>query len=134
MTLYRALLSASGLSQREVADFHGVRLDTVKNWVQSKSAPPDGVIAEIKGLVRRQLKAAAEMAAAIEKSQAEAIEIGLASDDHEAQQPPLDWPCATAQLQAIGLAVAQTDKPVRIVPRGSTPATAGAADINEKGR
>jgi hypothetical protein len=131
MTLYSILLQASGLSQREAADFHAVRIDTVKNWCRGAARPPEGVIAELKGLIRRQRIAADELAAGIAGSPADAVELGLASDDAEAQAPPRGWPCVSAQAQALGLAVAQADKPVRIVPRGSTPATAGAAGAHE---
>ena len=52
------------------------------------------------------------------------IEIGLAADDAEARQ--IGWPCVGAQAAMLGIVAAHVD--VVIVPRGSTPATAAAAD------
>jgi hypothetical protein len=57
------------------------------------------------------------------------IEIGLAADDHEAQA--LGWPCVGAQEAMLGLVVARCRRPVRIVPRGSTVATAAATDAHD---
>ena len=57
------------------------------------------------------------------------IEIGLASDDHEAQS--LGWPCVGAHLAVIRrMWEAMPDVRVSVVPRGSTPAAAAAADAH----
>lgn len=124
MTIYTLLLKIGGLSHREAAAYHGVRPDTVKSWSAGRNPVPAGVIAEIRDLIRRQRRAADEMLVMIEAAPADtAIELGIAADDHEAQAPPLGWPCVAAQAQAIGMAAAMTDRSVAIVPRGSTTAT-----------
>jgi hypothetical protein len=56
------------------------------------------------------------------------IEVGYPVDDHEAQT--LDFPCIGAWRAAMARAIAETDRAVILVPRGSTPATAGAADMH----
>lgn len=130
ITLYPILLTLSGLSQREAAEMHGVRLDTLKSWGAGRNPVPPGVIAEIKGLIRRQRRAADELLAMMGGAgAADEIEIGVASDDHEAQS--LGWPCASAHRQAIAMAAAMTDRSIRLVPRESTPASAAAADVHE---
>lgn len=130
-TLYSILLSVSGLSQREAADFHATRLDTLKNWCRGKARAPDGAVAELKSLIRQQRRAADELVGMMKAAKGE-IELGLAADDYEARQPPLGWPCVSAQAQAIGMAVAMTDRPVVIAPRGTTPGTAAAAGAHDK--
>ncbi|MCA3367750.1 MAG: hypothetical protein INF79_19260 [Roseomonas sp.] len=57
------------------------------------------------------------------------IEIGYAVDDAEAQS--LGWPCAAAQHASLGMVVARLGRPVRLVPRGTTHATAAAADAHD---
>lgn len=58
MTPYRLLLSLSGLSQAEAADFHGVRLDTVKSWSAGRNRAPEGAISEVRDLIAKQARAA----------------------------------------------------------------------------
>ena len=66
------------------------------------------------------------------------IEIGYPADDHEARQ--LGLPCTGAWRQMLARLIDELMimdpefDPIRIrlVPRGSTPATAGAADIHRK--
>ncbi|MEM7428633.1 MAG: hypothetical protein AAF441_21295 [Pseudomonadota bacterium] len=77
------------------------------------------------------LDQADEIERQIKRNPVEQIEIGIAVDDHEAQG--LGLPCAGAHGALIGLVVTQIDVPFRIVPRGSTVATAGAADERERG-
>jgi hypothetical protein len=56
------------------------------------------------------------------------IEIGYATDDAEAQA--MSWPCRAAQWQSLALVFASAARTVRLVPRGSTLATAAAADAH----
>ncbi|HQF31786.1 MAG TPA: hypothetical protein PLJ34_10105, partial [Hyphomicrobiales bacterium] len=59
----------------------------------------------------------------------DSVELGLSSDDHEAQS--IGWPCVGAHAAVLGLVAARVDVPLAIVPRGSTIATAGASDAND---
>jgi hypothetical protein len=54
----------------------------------------------------------------------------LASDDYEAQQ--IGWPCVGAHAAVLGIVAARTNKPLIILPRGSTLATAAAIEAHEK--
>lgn len=132
-TAYALLLDRCGLSQREAAAFHGVRLDTVKSWSSGRNRAPAGAIEELRALYARIERAATEalaQIAALARSHCEPaeIELGLASDDHEAQA--LGWPCVGAHAAVLGLIAARAGLPVRIVPHGSTAASAAAADAH----
>lgn len=133
ITVYSLLLERCGLSHREAAEFHNVRLDTVKSWSSGRNPAPAGALAELRALYARIEKAANELIRLMKKHKAAEFEIGLASDDYEARQPPLNWPCVGSHAAAIGLAAARTDKKIIVVPRGSTAASAAAADVHDRG-
>lgn len=129
MTLYSIMLQACGLSQQEAADFHKVRLDTVKSWSAGRRPAPDGAIDELRALYEKIERAADNLIEIADDIEPDVeFEIGYAADDHEAQS--LGWPCAGAQLASIALAAMYIAQPIRLVPRGSTTATAAAADIH----
>lgn len=130
MTPAAALLRATGLSQSEAAEWLGVRLDSVRGWCRDGgSRLPPGVRDQLHTLAQRQRRAADETLAAITRAPAAAeIEIGYASDDAEAQA--MGWPCRAAQWQSLALVYASAARTVRLVPRGSTLATAAAADAH----
>lgn len=130
-TAYALLLARCGLSTGEAARLHGVRPDTTKKWSQgTRSAHPDA-IDELRALYRQIEHAATDTLAQMRRARPKptAVELGLASDDHEAQQ--LGLPCVGAHEALLGLVAARIDLPVRIVPRGSTAATAAAIEARE---
>jgi hypothetical protein len=91
-------------------------------------AHPDAVAA-LRALYRRIDLAAREALVIISAQPQDAVvEIGLAADDYEAQQ--LGWPCASVHEAVLGVVVALASGQVRIVPRGSTSATAAAENSN----
>ena len=57
------------------------------------------------------------------------IEIGYPADDHEARA--LGLPCVGAWRAMAARVVARLERPVVLVPRGSTPATAAAIQARE---
>lgn len=131
MTPYDLLRRRCGLSQAEAAAFHGVRLDTVKKWCGGINRASPAVLAELRGLHDKIERVATEALAAIAAApEAEEIELGFAADDHEAQA--LGWPCIGAQAASLGLVLARCDRPLRLVPRGSTLATAAAAEAHRR--
>lgn len=136
MTLFSEILRGCGLSQREAADFLGIRPDTVKGYASPSrpQQPPPGVLAELHELAARQDQVALEEVDVWEQQgQPSEIKIGLASDDCEARS--LGWPCVGAHRAVIRRLWEMLPPEVRIVmvPRGSTPSTAMAADIRERG-
>lgn len=131
MTPYDLLRRRCGLSQPEAAALHQVRLDTVKSWCTGRNRANDGVMAELRQLHEQIERVATEALAAIAAvPQAEEIELGYATDDHEAQA--LGWPCVGAQAASLGIVIALCSRPIRLVPRGSTFATAAAADAHRR--
>lgn len=126
MTAFYGLATLCGLSHREAADFLGVKIDRVKSWSAGRNGTPVGIIDELRLLHARQRRAAAHNLAVIRKTKPELIQFGIASDDHEARIA--GWPCVGAQRAMYALVIARMSVPTRIVPAGSTVATAAAAD------
>ena len=129
MTLLSAIRKGCGLSQREAAQFLGVSIDSMKSWESGRRQVPAGVLREFRHLAQQQQRAAEEALAAWDESgRPDVIELGLASDDYEAQS--LGWPCVGAQLAAFRRLweLLPDGVQVSIVPRGSTIATAAAIE------
>jgi len=138
-TIFSLLCQVCGLSHRESADLFDVRIDTVKSWSAGRNGTPDAVLGELVNLADAIDAAADEAVREIEAQsgarggEPEVIEIGLASDDHEAQS--LGLPCVGAHRTLIALTVARgiaEGYAFDVVPRGSTSLTAGAADAHRK--
>ena len=130
MTAYDLIRQRCGLSQKEAAAFHDARRDTVNSWCSGRRSAPPGAIAELRALYGAIEKAAAETLTSILAAEGlDRVELGIASDDHEARS--LGWPCVGAQAAVLGLVVARSKRPIAIVPRGSTVATAAAADAHD---
>lgn len=127
---FKLLRLRCGLSQTEAAIFLNVAESTIQSWDQSRRTAPPGVLTELRDLYDK-IEAAAENALAVLADTAgdTEIEIGLTADDHEARQ--LGLPCVGAHEALLGLVIAWSDRPVKIVPRGSTAATAGAVQARE---
>ena len=134
MNELRLAIDACGLSQREAAEYLGVRKDTVERALRGRDRTPRGWLAELRQLHDRQQQAAQQAFQLWrEAGEPKEIELGIASDDYEAQQPPLGWPCVSAQLAVMRLLWERLpgDVRLRLVPRGITVATAGAADAHK---
>jgi hypothetical protein len=129
-TTYALLADRCGLSHREAAALHGVRLDTVKSWSAGRNRVPEGVVSELRKLYAAIERAAGEAVQIIEsKAPRNApIELGYCADDHEAQS--LGWPCVGTHAALLGLIAARVAHQIIMLPRGSTPATAKAADAH----
>lgn len=125
-TLYALLIDRCGLSQREAAELHGVRIDTVKSWSSGRNRAPKGVIDELRDLYAKIDRSAKEALERIHRLRPDIIEIGYCADDAEAQT--LGWPCCGAHDAMIGIIAAKCGKDIILVSRGSTtdPATATA--------
>lgn len=139
-TAFALLCDRCGLSQTEAAGFLDARLDTVKSWSSGRkgqSRTPDGVLDELRDLYAKIEEAASNASDKIEalidaNGEPEELEIGLATDDHEARQ--LGLPCVGAHEALVGLVIAGfPGLRFKIVPRGSTAGTAAAADANNRG-
>lgn len=131
-TTFKLACDRCGLSHREAAAFLNTRPDTVKSWSSGRNNAPESVIEELRALYEVIETAADSALAVIEEQEAErgsppeVIELGLSSDDHEAQS--LGFPCVGAHAASLGIVAATTEHPVKIVPRGTTLPTAKVAD------
>lgn len=132
MTPYALLLALSGLSQREAAEFHRVRLDTVKSWSAGRNASNSGVVADLCRLIAAQERAAREASALIADKAADVVEIGYPADDAEARA--LGFPAVSAWSAMAARAIAAYPERVRLVPRGSTAASSAANTAQSKQR
>lgn len=130
MTPAALLIDRCGLSQREAADFLRVRRDTIAAWCTGKYPPRASVLDELRELYRKIERTAKETLIMIDAAPADAeIELGFAADDAEAHD--LGWPCTGAQRAMLGIVVARQCRAVRLVPRGTTVATAAAIEAHQ---
>ena len=137
MTPVTLLISMAGLSHREASDYLRVRLDTVQSW-HRKTKPnqaSEGVIGELKALIAAQENASNQFLDMVKTISAQhgvpdVIELGYPADDHEAQA--LGLPCVGAWMAMAGRCVARSPIRIKLVPRGSTLATAAAMDAHQR--
>jgi len=99
MTPYALLLKLSGLSQREAAEFHQVRVDSLKRWVNGRDPTPPGAVEELRDLIGKQERSASEALATYremiaERGRPEAVSLTSAHSDEDAQAR--GWPTASA--------------------------------------
>ena len=133
-TTFALLCDRCGLSSREAAEFLEVRPDTIKSWSSGRRDAPPGTVDRLRALYAK-IERAADALSALVAEQINAskpptmIEFGLATD---AEARSLGWPCVGAQSAALGIAAARAIVPIVIVPRGTTLATAAAADHHDQ--
>ena len=133
MTPFAALCALAGLSQHEAGDLCGVRHDSARQWATGRRNAPAGALDTLRALIARQERAAREAVsqiARLSKSHGapDVIELGYPADDHEAQS--LGWPCVGAWSAMAARVIAAAPAKIVLVPRGSTPGTAAAADAH----
>lgn len=142
MTPFSALQSLCGLSNREAAAFLGMTESAVEKFRRGAKKAPAGALRDLRALWTVIDLAAVDAAEAIGREGLldveGGIEIGYPADDHEAGQ--LGLPCVGAWRQMLArlidelMMIDEAFDPSRIelVPRGSTLATAAAADAHRK--
>ncbi|MEO6842657.1 MAG: hypothetical protein ABI192_18070 [Bradyrhizobium sp.] len=128
-SVYDLLRRECGLSQKEAADFHEARIDTVISWCSGRRNAPPGVIDELRDLRRDMIEAGHTLAYLVQlipqfdDNGDRFIRVGLPHDDDDAIV--CGFPCMSVCETAVGLAVAELPRgvPVRLVPRvrGSIP-------------
>ena len=133
MTPFSLLCSACGLSKREAAEFLRVRPDTALSWSSGRRTPSDDVLKELAALARAIERAASEAICDIRASGSHHIELGFCTDDAEAQSLGLPFASCHGAILAQVIAASILDgRSVMLVPRGSTPASALAADAHNR--
>lgn len=131
MTPFALLCQACGLSQREAADLLDISHSSVDKMSRGIRSVPEGVLDELRALHAVIRRASEEAFKVLSSAPTEVeIEIGYPADDHEARA--LGFPCVGAWRAMCAGAIARLPQRVRLVPRGSTPATAAAADSHER--
>jgi len=128
VTPFSALIRLAGLSIREASEFLNIRPDTAASYATGRRTPAPGHIDELRALIGRQARAADEALDIIDAQAADETELGYPADDYEAQA--LGWPSTGAWGAVAARIIAKTVR-VKLVPRGSTPATAAASDAHE---
>lgn len=122
MTPYALLLQACGLSQREAADLHDVRLDTVKSWAAGRREAPPAAIGELRALWWRIRSTANKAIEAIRARRApgavDDIEIPYPETDEQARA--LGLPCVGAWRAVTAIVIAKVETPIRLVARART--------------
>ena len=99
VTPFAALLAASGLSQREAAEFLAVGERQIRKWIKGEHIAPRGSLSELARLISQQHTAAAEAASAI-LANPEDIELDCPDDDAAAAK--LGFPSVGAWRAALG--------------------------------
>lgn len=126
-TIIALLANRCGLSNREAAEFLGVRPDTFNAWSSGRNKAKPGPVSELQALyamIEQAADAAVETILAT-AAPGEDIELGYCADDYEAQQ--LGFPFASCHRAMLGLIVAYlSGHSITLVPRGSTSGTAAA--------
>ena len=135
MNLFHLLVGISGLSHQEAADYLGVSRDTVNSWSASRHKVPTDAITKMAQIIGRMQNAVDEAMDTIDKQHETPtfIELGICTDDHEAQT--LGWLTASIHRRVIGMVAAQCIElghTVEVVPRGTTIATATAIAAHNK--
>jgi len=133
MTPFSMLLHAGGFPPREAARILEVREDTVRQWIKGRREPPIDALIAMATYVAHQVSVADEVIEQVVQDTQDSVELGIATDDAEAQS--LGWPSALAQHRVIGRITAELiieGIEVTVVPRGSTAISASAADAHDK--
>ena len=136
MTPFALLCRLAGLTHDEAATLCGVRGDSARQWATGRRTAPPNALGTLRDLIARQDRAAAEALAQIAALTAEhgapdVVDLGYPADDHEARG--MGWPCAGAWAAMAARVIAASPAPIALVPRGSTSATAAAADARDRG-
>lgn len=140
LTTFKSLCQSCGLTMSEATAFLDVREGTARAWWLGNRTCPQSVHDDLLNLYRI-IDQAAQAAADFIMQQKnenvaapEMIELGIASDDHEAQT--LGFPCIGAHGAVLRRVIESLpdDLALRciIVPRGATPATAAAIEAHGK--
>jgi hypothetical protein len=122
-SVYDLLRRRCGLSQKQAADFHDARIDTVVSWCSDRRKAPQGVIDELLDLYDNITEAALELSYLVQLTPQvddagdRFFRIGLPVDDDDAVA--CGFPCASACEAAVALAVTYLPRniPVCLVPR-----------------
>lgn len=128
---FTCLLSASGLSTSEAAEFLNVSRKNVTRWANGTLEPPVGVTKGLEKLIQKQNEAVKQTLDLIGQAKGvSGYEIGCPTDGTEAKD--MGWPTVSAFKMVAGRIIAEATGVIKVVPRGSTVGTAAAADVQDR--
>jgi len=105
-SVYDLLREACGLSQQEAADYHDVRLDSIKSWCSDRRQVPVAVVAQLQELMRAIELSAEKFAAEINPNYDQnAFIIGVPIEDEDAEA--CGFPSIAAHHRAIAIAMSR---------------------------
>jgi hypothetical protein len=125
-------LQAAGLTGEDAAELLGVTLDAVKSWSSGRREAPAEAWEKLRDWWEWASKARLAMVAKAAKTPPGWIEIGMPTDLAEAQG--VGFLAMEMNARQIGLLALEVKASIRVVPRGSTIATAAAADQHDRAR
>ena len=108
MTPFQAMLGLAGLSRGEAARFFHVRDDLIDKWCAGKGNAPEGVLRDLKALIKRQ----EFMARGILE---QAAELGVPVFVH-CMEPDIDWPSLGAWAAMAARVAVGSPTPVVFCP------------------
>jgi len=113
MTIFPHLLTASGLTQQEAADFLEVRRSSVDGWARGRRICPNELLNRMIALVQAQTAMADHTLDLIDDHpDAEEVEIEFCADNYEAQG--LGLPTKSAYDAVIRRVIERIDNPHKI--------------------
>lgn len=116
MTPFKLICEQCGLNQREAAEFLKVSPSAVDKMARGVRNTPEGVIAELRELYRRQRRAADEALDLFDEKEAEhipaALELTVGPNDADSQSR--GWPCVGAEAAVAGMIAAAVDATIKI--------------------
>lgn len=128
---FKCLLTATGLSLSDAAEFLNVSRKNITRWTNGTLEPPVGVIKELAKLVQKQNEAVKQTLDLIGQAKGFGdYEIGCPSDQIEAND--MGWPSVSAFHMVVGRIIGEAGVDIKVVPRGSTLGTAAAADVQDR--
>lgn len=118
-SVYNLLRESCGLSQQDAADFHGVRLDSVKSWCGERRLAPDNVVNELKHLMQSIIAAGNGYAEEVIQRSGSSGVLMLGVPHDEADARACGFPSMGANMRAIAIAIAQLPDQlqIRLIPR-----------------
>lgn len=111
-TAYALLLDRCGMSHKDAAKFHDVKLEVVNGWATGKKEAPEDAIYGLRDVYHMIQSMAYDAVDMIDKQKPAGIELELAKDEAEAIE--LGLPCIGAHEAALGIIVAACDCTVTI--------------------
>ncbi len=132
--LYAAMLTLSGLSEKEAAALHDVEVRTVKTWNDGRSKPTAKAMQDIKDVIVAQEQLAMyslnRITGLVEKQGAPKV-VDLGYPVHKAEAEALGLPTLSACMAMVARVAAMIPYEVNLVPQGEATGTPGPSPLGK---